>query len=272
MPPSACSKRPGRAGGGAGEGALLVPEQFRLDQVARDGGHVDGDERAVAALAEIVQRARHQFLAGAALAGDHHREVGLHQARQRAVDVLHGRRATDQRHGLARLVGLAFAVGRLLGVGQGPRHHRQHFGDVEGLGQVLVGADFIGADRRHEGVLRAHHDHRQIGPELLDLGHDVEGIAVRHRHVGDQQIAFAAAHPVPHGGEIAGRPHLVAGPRQRLVQHHADGGIIVGEQDRMAHLAKASSDLGAWRARSATGRRMRNRVRPGRLSMSTTPP
>ena len=49
----------------AGEGALLVAEQLGLDQLARDRRHVDGDERPVAALAVFVQRARHQFLAGA---------------------------------------------------------------------------------------------------------------------------------------------------------------------------------------------------------------
>ena len=62
---------------GAGERALLVAEQLALDQLARDRRHVDGDERAVAALAEIVQRARHQLLAGAGLAGDQHGEVGV---------------------------------------------------------------------------------------------------------------------------------------------------------------------------------------------------
>ena len=54
-----------RAGSGAGEGALLVAEQFAFDQVAGNGGHVDGDEGAPLALAVIVQRSRDEFLAGA---------------------------------------------------------------------------------------------------------------------------------------------------------------------------------------------------------------
>ena len=49
VPPSACSKRPCGARLRAGEGALLVAEQLALDQLARDGRHVDGDERAAAA-------------------------------------------------------------------------------------------------------------------------------------------------------------------------------------------------------------------------------
>ena len=79
VPPAACSKRPAARCDGAGEGALLVAEQLALDQFARDRRHVDGDERPVAALAVVVQRARHQLLAGAGFAGDHHREVGAHQ-------------------------------------------------------------------------------------------------------------------------------------------------------------------------------------------------
>ena len=55
----------------AGEGALLMAEQLAFDQVARDRRHVDGDERPVAPLAVVVQRPRHQLLAGAGFAGDH---------------------------------------------------------------------------------------------------------------------------------------------------------------------------------------------------------
>ena len=65
MPPSACSKRPCVAVGGAGEGAALVAEQLALDQLARDRRHVDRDERPAAPLAVIVQRAGDQLLAGA---------------------------------------------------------------------------------------------------------------------------------------------------------------------------------------------------------------
>ena len=93
---------PGRACRRAGEGALLVAEQLALDQLARDRRHVDRDERAVAALAVVVQRAGDQLLAGAALAGDQHGEVGVHQPGDDAVDLLHRRRAADERQLLLR--------------------------------------------------------------------------------------------------------------------------------------------------------------------------
>ena len=95
----------GIAVGGAGEGAALVAEQLCLDQFARDRGHVDGNERTGAATAEIMQGARHQFLPGATFAVDHHREVRRRQPRDRAVYILHRRRAANERHAL-----IAFAA------------------------------------------------------------------------------------------------------------------------------------------------------------------
>ena len=75
---------------GAGECPLFVAEQFALDEIAGNCRHVDGNERALFSFAVIMQRAGDKLLAGAGFAGDHHSEVGLHQARQGSVDFLHG--------------------------------------------------------------------------------------------------------------------------------------------------------------------------------------
>ena len=109
-----------------------MAKQFRLDQVARDRGHVDRDERAAAPLTVIVQRARNQFLARARLAGDHYREVGLHQAGEHAVDLLHRRRAADQRNRVEvlRLDGNARA---LLWLGERAADDGDQFLEVERL-------------------------------------------------------------------------------------------------------------------------------------------
>ncbi len=45
VPPDRLHELAGMAIGGAGEGALLVAEQDRLDEVVRDGAAVDRDER-----------------------------------------------------------------------------------------------------------------------------------------------------------------------------------------------------------------------------------
>ena len=61
---------------GAGEGAAAVAEQLAFEQVARDGGAVEGDERFLGAVGEVVDGAGEDFLAGAALAGDEDVDFG----------------------------------------------------------------------------------------------------------------------------------------------------------------------------------------------------
>ena len=63
--------------GRAGKGPRFVPEQFTLDQRRGDRRAVHGNQRLLAAFAGRMDRARHQFLAGAGLAEDEHRRVGL---------------------------------------------------------------------------------------------------------------------------------------------------------------------------------------------------
>ena len=127
----------GRALDRAGEGAALVAEQLALDQLARDRRHVERHERALAALAVVVQRARHQLLAGAGLAGDHHREVGRHQAGERAVDLLHRRRAADQRQALALLRRMRARGTEAAGADSARFDDRDQLVEVERLGQVF---------------------------------------------------------------------------------------------------------------------------------------
>src|SRR6185437_15184020 len=60
-----------------GERALLVTEQFALEQRVRERAAVHGDEALVTTSTELVNAPREQLLAGARLAGDEHRGVGL---------------------------------------------------------------------------------------------------------------------------------------------------------------------------------------------------
>ena len=66
---------------GAGERAALVAEELRFEQLVGQRRAVDGDERAVAAPRGVVDEPRDDFLAGARLAGEQHRRLGLRHAR-----------------------------------------------------------------------------------------------------------------------------------------------------------------------------------------------
>src|SRR5205807_714824 len=89
----------------AGERALLIAEELRLDQGIRYRAAVDGDERLLASVTELMDRPSNKFLASAGLALDEDSERGVghlldlpdnllhlptwvHQKPQRAVDDL----------------------------------------------------------------------------------------------------------------------------------------------------------------------------------------
>ena len=75
---------------GAGEAASFEAEQFCLDKVRRKCGTVDRYQRALAALARLVNGQRRQFLAGAALTNQEHGRLGRRHFLQLAVKGLHG--------------------------------------------------------------------------------------------------------------------------------------------------------------------------------------
>ena len=151
-------------------------------------------------------------------------------------------------------------------LGQRAADDRGQLLQVERLRQVFVGALLRGADRRHEGVLRAHHHDRQVRPRALDARNQVEGVAVRHDHVGDDDIALAFRHPAPERRRVGGEAHRVAGARQRLVQHRADGGVVVGDEDRSGGHFAASEFL--VRQPSGMRRHQDAKSRPPRLRLA----
>ena len=88
--------------GRAGERALLVAEQLRLDQLLGNRGAVDLHEPLAAAQAVAVDRARDQLLAGAALAEQQDGGVGRRGALDRVPDLPQRRRSRRPSGGALR--------------------------------------------------------------------------------------------------------------------------------------------------------------------------
>src|SRR5262249_11447457 len=63
-------------GDGAGEGAPLVPEELALEETRRNGGAGELHERAVAAVAAVVDGPREHLLARARFAEKQYRRIG----------------------------------------------------------------------------------------------------------------------------------------------------------------------------------------------------
>ena len=206
MPPLACSKRPWCAVGRAGEGAALVAEQLALDQLARDRRHVDRHERARAALAVIVQRARDQLLAGAGLAVDHHREVGGGEPRDGAVDLLHRRAAADQRQRLVARRAARWARAATGGAGGASARPTTASNSCKsnGLGRYSNAPRWVAFTAVISVDCALITTTRRSGRSALDARDQVEPVLVRHDHVGDDQVALALLHPAPQRGGVAG--------------------------------------------------------------------
>ena len=158
----------GVALGGAGEGALLVAEQDRLDEVVGDGAAIDRDERLGAPLAGAVDGARDQLLADAGFALDQHRDGGAGGLLGRAQHRLHARAAGDdvaegERAGAAALDQLEFALERA-------RRERVAQRDLQPLGADRLDHEIDGAGAHRgddivDAAMGGLHDHRDAsGP------------------------------------------------------------------------------------------------------------
>ena len=126
---------------------------------------------------------------------------------------------------------LEFAGLAALGLGERAPDNPDELLQIEGFGQIFIGAALGRLDRGHERVLRAHDDDRQVRPQSLDARQQFERIVVGHDHVGDDEIALARGDPSPQAGDRAGRAHLIAGARKRLVENRPNRRVIVGDEN-----------------------------------------
>src|SRR5207248_2406921 len=129
----------------------------RLHQRRRDGRDVDGDERRVLAVAPAVDRARHQLLARAALAGDEHGGGRRRDLRDQLVEARHlgmpAHQPLEPDGGLGAAAGEGGAQRDDLAL----REDLQRGGAVLGL-EHLAGLLEDGADRRPHAFLVVHHE------------------------------------------------------------------------------------------------------------------
>jgi hypothetical protein len=138
---------------GAGERALLVAEELALDQIARDRGAVHADERLVLARAVLVERARDELLAGAALARDEHRARRVRDLLDDLIDLRHRRGLPDEPVAarLARL-GADVALAQLARA-RGLSDHVLELALLERL-LMVERAELQRLDRRADGAVR----------------------------------------------------------------------------------------------------------------------
>ncbi len=213
---------------GPGEGPALVAEQLGLQQVAGDGGHIQRNEGLVRPRAVSVQGAGDQFLAGAGLAVDQHRDVGAGQAPYGPVDLLHGRGLTDD---VGSDGGGRGGRGLFLAAATGTTDLIHRLVQVEGLGQVLEGPTVKGGYRALQVRVGGHDDHRQGRVAGVDLTQQVQAVDAGHADVGEDDIGHVALQGLHDPHAVGEGGHVQFGLAQRLLQDPTDGAVVVDDPD-----------------------------------------
>jgi hypothetical protein len=165
----------GLAGDRAGEGAALVAEELRLDEIPGDGRAVDADERLVLAGGVVVDRRGHQLLTGARLAGDEHRGGRRRDLVDHPKDPLELGAVTDEPVAAPRAgFGLGGGEG---GGGRGLLDDQAQLVLVEGLRQEVEGPELHGLHRGVDGAVSGQDDHRHsgvLGQHVAEQRHPVD--------------------------------------------------------------------------------------------------
>ena len=176
----------------AGERALDVAEQRRLEQIRRQVAGVDGDERALRARRVRVDRARHQLLAGAALALDQDRRAARRRLDDQVEHLPHPRAAADDVGELVvALLDVLPEVAVL--VQQPPPLHRvadddQHFVVLERLGDVVERAGLHRRDRALDRGVGGDDDDVQVLVDALQLVERGDAVEAGHHDVDDRGV------------------------------------------------------------------------------------
>ena len=188
-----------------------------------------------------MQRARHQFLAGARLAAHQHRRHAARHLDDALLDGLHGVGRADHllqclratRRALGRRRGAARRPGRLRRTAGGLDRRGRHGAEllqVHRLGQIVEGAGLQGLDGVFRRAVGRHHDAALGALVLAQVDQQVEPRAVGQPHVGDHRVE-ALLLQLGLGLVHRGRGfHAVAFAQQGQLVQRAQVGLVVDDQ------------------------------------------
>src|SRR5580704_2997155 len=172
------------------EGALLVAEQFALEEVGGNGGAIYFQERAMGAWGKLVDQASENFLAGATLAEQEHGDVDVRDQRGLRANLAHLRTGGDEEDVVGKLFDVA-AI-RLLSLTEAEVDDGVQFRLLKWLGEVIQGAEF---HRVYDfaGVVDAgQHDDLHPRLQLTQLLEGLQTVNAGHEHVEQHQVRLQA--------------------------------------------------------------------------------
>ncbi len=142
---------------GAGESSGFITEQFAFEQVGGHSRAIHFEEGAVGARRELVDQAGEHFLAGTALTKQKHRNVDVSDESGLRANLFHRGAGSDEEHVVAKFFDLA-GVALIFGGADALPDHGVEFGFLEGLGQIVDGAEAHGLHNFSRVVHAGEHD------------------------------------------------------------------------------------------------------------------
>ncbi len=102
--------------------------------------------------------------------------------------------------------------------------------DVDGLGDVVEGAELHGRDRGLDGGVGGHHDDSGLGAQTLDAFERLDAVHARHAQVHDDEIVEAGAEPLHGRRAVGGGVDLVAVALEDRSQEFQHAGLVVDDE------------------------------------------
>ena len=229
----------------AGEGALLVAEEFAFEKLRREGGAVHGDEGSACARAEAVDGVGGEFLAGAALARDKDGGAGGGDLLDRLEDMGHGGRVTDeifQSEAFVDLRAQAEILALDVGAVEGALDEQVEAVDVDGLGDKVIGAEFHGLDGRFDAAVGGHHDADGRVGLAQGPAEEVHPAVGTEPEIGEEQINAVGFHDGAGAIAIGGDIDLVV-ILQRIAQAFAGVFLVIDDKDGLFHGSEVWCDI-----------------------------
>ena len=177
--------------GGARERAAHVAEQFALKERLDHGRAVDGDEALRAARAQLVKRARDEFLARPGLSADERRSHVRRQPSDEREHVLHHGAAADHAAELEPLREVALErehIAMLRRFVADRREELTNARQIERLGQVVASAELDRFDGAVDGAVAGHQHDAGARIDLANRPQHVEPRDAGHPHVEQHEV------------------------------------------------------------------------------------
>ena len=217
------------------ECALLMPEQGALDQPFRQCCAIQLNERLVAAVALVVQRAGEQLLARTRLALQQHRRARRRRHGNRLHQPPHHLAVADDlplvpelHHLAAQRIVLATEAHQL----QRLLHRQLQLLRTHWLRDVVHCAGLDACHRMLDRRVTGQHDQRHVVSFATQQRQELQAGQTRHPVVGNHQVDVAAGQHLQRLGHVASADRRVSGLLQRVFENQADTGFVIDIQDR----------------------------------------